>query len=76
MSHATRPTDRLSTPTAAEVQTVSALYAAHGLVRAVALLGVGRHTLDRLRGGLPVRRSTLTQARVALGLLAQQERRP
>jgi hypothetical protein len=71
MAHVLKQEVGLATPDAGEVAALNALYRAQGLDRTIALLGVSRHTLDRLRGGLGVRRSTLCQARLALATYSQ-----
>ena len=61
--------DRTATPTPTDTAAVCALVAAVGPRQAYAQLGLGRHTVDRIRGGLPVQRATLTHVRVALASL-------
>jgi len=47
---------------------VAALVAARGVMAAAARLCVNRHTMDRIRGGLQVHRSTLVAVSLVLGL--------
>jgi len=66
-----------ATPTPAEVAAVRDLLAREGLARTQQILGIGRHTVERIRGRLTVHRSTMIAVRVALATLAtQQERTP
>ncbi len=59
-----------SKPTTEEAAQIEGLYRSRGLAQTCALLGVSRGALDRLRGALPVRPSTLFAVRVALGMMA------
>lgn len=74
MSHATP--EGLTTPTPAETAAVRLLLDREGLARTQELLGIGRHTVDRLRGCLPVHRSTIIAVRAALMAIGQSESRP
>jgi hypothetical protein len=56
------------TPTNAEIAAVRDLLARVGLRRTQEILGLGRHTVERVRGGLPVHRGTMIATRVALGM--------
>ena len=60
-------------PTEAEIAAVSALLARVGLERTVETLGIGRHTVERVRGGLPVHRGTLLAVRMALATFCTGE---
>lgn len=75
MSHTTRPSH--TTPTPAETAAVRALLAREGLARTQQILGIGRHTVQRVRAGcLPVHHGTMIAVRVALRLHNQMERQP
>jgi len=54
------------TPTQAEIDAVCDLLAREGLARTQTILGIGRHTVQRLRGGLPVHRGTMMCVRAGL----------
>jgi hypothetical protein len=56
------------TPTDTEIAAVRELHARVGLRRAQEILGLGRHTIERVRGGLSVHRATMIAVRVALGM--------
>ena len=62
-------------PTPDEIAAVRALHARVGLERTVQDLGIGRHTVERVRGGLAVHRSTMIAVRIALATIAQRERK-
>ena len=47
-----------------------------GLAGTMTVIGLGRHTISRLRGGLPVHRSTLTHLRMSLRLTEKLEPTP
>jgi hypothetical protein len=59
-----RPSHVVATP--AEIAAVTALVRRVGLTRAQRTLGIDRHTLDRVRGGLPVHRGTMMCVRDGL----------
>jgi hypothetical protein len=65
-----------ATPTPTEVSAVSEIFAREGQVRTQQILGLGRHTVERLRGGLPVHRSTMIACRLALRLHSRPESQP
>lgn len=69
-----RPSHLAASP--AEIAGVTALLARVGLVRAQQILGLDRHTLDRVRGGLPVHRGTLMCVRAGLAQPTPPERAP
>ena len=70
----TRPSH--ACPTAHESAVVGEMLDRLGLAGTMTVTGLGRHTIARLRGSLPVHRATLTQLRMTLRLAAQQEPRP
>jgi len=71
----TRPSHVI--PTASESAAVAEMLDRRGLAATMAAIGLGRHTVQRLRGRLPVHRGSLTQLRLALRLqAAQRERQP
>lgn len=59
-----RPSHLAATP--AEIAAVTGLLRRVGLVQAQRILGIDRHTLDRVRGGLPVHRGTMMCVRAGL----------
>jgi hypothetical protein len=69
-------THGLVTPGAAEAAAVANMLERLGLEGTQAALGIGRHTIQRLRGRLPVRRGSLVVARLALGMSADGTVRP
>ena len=75
MAHTT-PRLGTATPTAADAAAADSIYRREGLARATEILGVGRHTLERVRGGLPVRRPTLLAVRAAITVAQQRAEEP
>jgi len=67
-----RPSHATASP--AEIAAVNALIRRAGLTRAQRTLGLDRHTLDRVRGGLAVHRGTMMCVRA--GLAADREPQP
>jgi hypothetical protein len=59
-----RPSHATASPD--EIAAVTHLIRGVGFLRACARLGIDRHTLDRVRGGLPVHRGTMMVVRAAL----------
>lgn len=70
MSHRIPP--KLITPPLVVVIAVRQLLAREGLARTAQLLGIGSHTVQRFRGGLPVHRGTYLVVRAALAPLAPE----
>lgn len=67
-----RPSHATATP--AEITAVTGLICRVGFIRAQRTLGIDRHTMDRVRGGLPVHRGTMMCVRA--GLAADRETTP
>jgi hypothetical protein len=59
----------LATPAATIVAAVRRLAAREGVAKTAQMLGVGRDTITRLRGGIPVRRGSLVVAVQALSAI-------
>jgi hypothetical protein len=59
-----------------EIAAVTALIRRVGLMRAQRILGIGRHTMDRVRGGLPVHRGTMMCVRAGLAQSTPSEPKP
>ena len=70
----TRPSH--ARPTAHESAVVGEMLDRLGLAGTMTVIGLGRHTISRLRGGLPVHRSTLTHLRMSLRLTEKLEPTP
>lgn len=59
-----------------EIAAVTALIRRVGLMRAQRILGIDRHTMDRVRGGLPVHRGTMMCVRAGLAQSTPSEPQP
>lgn len=62
--------------TAGEIAAVRRLIERVGATGAYGTLGLGRHTVDRVIGGLTVHRATALAVRVALARIGTEEVRP
>jgi hypothetical protein len=74
MGHGTRTTH--VTLGAREIAAVRQLIGRVGAIRTHTILGIGRHTVDRVIGGLTVHRATALAVRMALARIGAEEVQP